>query len=80
MVEKEVYKYCWVYVLQWDQARGKETRPTFPGVWVSTRAYCRVGMTSVLCIPHRNMLNPYYVSFHQDLYGNNFENRVNFCT
>ena len=34
---------------------------------------------SVLRILHQHKFHPYHISLHQNLYGNDFNNRVNFC-
>ena len=39
----------------------------------------RISQRSVLRILHQHKFHPYRMSLHQDLYGNNFLKRVNFC-
>lgn len=38
-----------------------------------------ISMRSVLRIWHRHKFHPYHVSLHQELHGNDFMNRVEFC-
>ena len=38
-----------------------------------------IGQRSVLRILHQHNFHPYRVSLHQNLYGNDFLKRVNFC-
>ena len=50
---------------------------------ISSRAIARgsgISQRSVIRILHRHKFHPYHISLHQVLHGNDFENRVNFCT
>ena len=38
-----------------------------------------ISQRSVLRILHQHKFHPYHMSLHQDLYGNGFLKRVNFC-
>ena len=38
-----------------------------------------ISQRSVLRILHQHKFHPYRISLHQDLYGNDFQKRVNFC-
>ncbi|EFN80935.1 hypothetical protein EAI_00050, partial [Harpegnathos saltator] len=39
----------------------------------------RISQTSVMRILHKYKFHPYHMSLYQNLYGNDFANRVNFC-
>lgn len=49
---------------------------------ISTRQLARssgISQSSILRILHRHKFHPYHVSLHQELHGDDFQNRVDFC-
>lgn len=39
-----------------------------------------ISQSSIITILHRYKFHPYHITLHQELYGHDFENRINFCT